>query len=186
MCSKPELTHQWERLGYKAPYRIVGSHEAKFQACPGAPVQPAGTCDVCGNGIMLVVRVRDANGVEFNVGCDCAMKVYTRVSGGRRITEKNPFTREIQDIRRKHQREVREARELSNIATGRELIETPGNVARLKSLAHESKYWAEQGQSRWDQYEWFIKNAGRKGKLDQIKLVARILGVDLPFVRRPK
>lgn len=63
------------KLG-KAPFRVVGFEVRKYQACPGAPVQPGASCDYCGTGIMNVFHIKGA-GVEdtpFKVGCDCVAK----------------------------------------------------------------------------------------------------------------
>lgn len=66
--------HPFARAGYAAPYRFVAPHEAVYQPCPGAPVQAAGTCDVCGTCYRYGATFRDANGVQFRTGCDCAAK----------------------------------------------------------------------------------------------------------------
>lgn len=72
---KQDWTHPFERSGFgTAPYRCIGYHVSKFQACPEAPVQPGSSCDVCGTGIMHVYRIRSSEGVEFKVGCDCVQK----------------------------------------------------------------------------------------------------------------
>lgn len=67
--------HPFEKAGLGiAPFRFVRCYEAKYQACPGAPIQPGSTCDYCGTAIMYVFIVRGTNGPEFKVGCDCVEK----------------------------------------------------------------------------------------------------------------
>jgi len=67
--------HPFERAGLgNAPFRFMGISEKTYQACHGAPVQAAGTCDYCGQGIMYVFHVRSADGRAFGVGCDCIRK----------------------------------------------------------------------------------------------------------------
>lgn len=67
--------HPFQKAGLGiAPFRFVRCYEAKYQACPGAPVQPGTSCDYCGTGIMYAFVVRGACGTEFKVGCDCVEK----------------------------------------------------------------------------------------------------------------
>ena len=54
-------------------WRVIGWREAVYQACVGAPVQSAGTCEKCGQGIRYVVRVKSSEGTEMDVGQDCAV-----------------------------------------------------------------------------------------------------------------
>lgn len=68
-------THPFEKAGLgRAPFQFIGMSEKVYVACPGAPEQPAGTCDYCGNGIRYVFHIRSADGKEFGVGCDCVRK----------------------------------------------------------------------------------------------------------------
>lgn len=70
------MTHAFERAGLGlAPFRYVGMHEKVYVAYTGAPVQPAGTCEYCGNGIRYCCQIRSADGKEFVVGTDCVWKV---------------------------------------------------------------------------------------------------------------
>ena len=73
--SAPVKVHVFESAGLGlAPFRLDGFSESKFQAAPGAPVQPGSTCDYCGQGIMIVCAIRSADGKRFKVGCDCVAK----------------------------------------------------------------------------------------------------------------
>lgn len=70
------MTHAFEKAGLGlAPFRYVGMHEKVYVAFPGAPEQPAGTCQYCGNGIRYCCNIRSADGKEFIVGNDCVNKV---------------------------------------------------------------------------------------------------------------
>lgn len=72
--------HVFERAGLgKAPFKCVGFHVSKYQACQGAPVQPGSSCDYCGTGIMYVCEIKSADGNRFKVGTDC---VYKTGDGG--------------------------------------------------------------------------------------------------------
>lgn len=67
--------HCFEKAGLgEAPFRVVGFHVSKYQACPGAPVQAGTCCDYCGTGIMNVYEIQGAGGRAFKVGCDCVAK----------------------------------------------------------------------------------------------------------------
>lgn len=74
MATEPKTpwVHKWEQAGYgKAPFRVVGFSVEKYRAHPDAPLQPGSSCDICGQGIMNVCRIRSADNHEFKVGIDC-------------------------------------------------------------------------------------------------------------------
>lgn len=57
-------------------YVVTGITVEKYQACPGAPIQPGSSCDHCGTGIMYVVQLRNVDdGSTMKVGTTCAEKV---------------------------------------------------------------------------------------------------------------
>lgn len=75
--------HPFERAtGHPAPFRCIGMNERKHDRAGGGAwmfsnvsrYQPAGTCDVCGTGIMYAYRIEASNGAQFEVGCDCLRK----------------------------------------------------------------------------------------------------------------
>ena len=64
--------HKFEVAGLGLPpYRLTGMNENKYVACQGAPAQPGGTCDYCGNSIMFEFWCVSRDGKRFKVGCDC-------------------------------------------------------------------------------------------------------------------
>lgn len=69
-----ETIHTFEQAGLgKAPFRFVGMFEKRGPIpCPdgtmiGAPGQPMGTCDFCGNGIAQCCQIESADGKIFVV-----------------------------------------------------------------------------------------------------------------------
>lgn len=56
-------------------WRVIGFRESVYQACPGAPVQPGGCCEKCGQGIRYVVTLKSSDGQALNVGQDCAVTI---------------------------------------------------------------------------------------------------------------
>ena len=61
--------HPFERAGLGvAPYTFLGVSERVYVACPGAPAQPGGTCDYCGNGIRYLYHCVSADGRRFAGG----------------------------------------------------------------------------------------------------------------------
>lgn len=70
------MAHAFERAGLGiAPFHYVGMYEKVYVAFPGAPAQPSGTCDYCGNGIRYCCQIQSADGKKFIVGTDCVAKV---------------------------------------------------------------------------------------------------------------
>lgn len=57
-------------------YRIVGLNENWYQAVPGAPKQPGGSCWHCGTGIAIEVIVKNVTtGETHTIGTTCAERV---------------------------------------------------------------------------------------------------------------
>ena len=64
-------------------WRVVGFRVSVYQACHGAPVQPGGCCENCGQGIKYVVTVESNDGRRMDVGQDCAVTLH----GGPELAE---------------------------------------------------------------------------------------------------
>jgi len=153
--------HPFERANLgKAPFRFVGmTHEigpirlADGMTTIGSPGQPMGSCDYCGQGIALVCRVKSADGNVFKVGCDCVAKVYKDY--GREAAD--PVKRAIDRAKKEHNRKVRYAREARQLAEFKEWKEA--NRAKLEATPNPTR----EGESLWDQCEWFARCAGSAG-----------------------
>lgn len=93
--------HPFERSGNgRAPFSIVGFDEKTYQACHGAPVQPAGICDHCGTCIRYRAHIASSDGVCFVVGLDCVRK-----TAGTDPELADAAGRELRRIRRKRAQE---------------------------------------------------------------------------------
>jgi len=104
------MVHKFEKAGLgKAPYRFLGVSEHKFQAAPGEPIKPGGSCDYCGASIMYAAQLQGACGARFKVGCDCALS-----AGGAGMQKR------VEDWQKKHERELRKARKAAKAAAMRE------------------------------------------------------------------
>ena len=104
--------HPFEAAGLGiAPFRCTGvvekSGPIKYPNGMevGAPGQPMGTCEFCGNGIKYCCQIVSHDGRHFEVGCDCVEKLHR---------EDNALATAAQriraDIRRKQQEERAERR----------------------------------------------------------------------------
>lgn len=162
-----KMTHVFETAGLGvAPFRFVRSYESKYQACPGAPVQPGSSCDFCATAIMTVCVILSADGREFKVGCDCVEK--TGDAGLRR------FVTEIQREKRAAATRRRNAKADDRIAAARELLSRDDIRARLSAEPHPLKWQADKGATRLDWAEWMMANAGRSGRLDVAKALEAV------------
>lgn len=97
--------HVFEKAGLgKAPFRLSAIFERKFQAYTGAPVKPGGTCEYCGQGILVCCQITDAEGRTFEVGSDCVLK--TGDTGLRKVVneERNRKARERNAAKRENRR----------------------------------------------------------------------------------
>ena len=80
--------HIFEQAGLgQSPYKYVGLDVLKFQAAPGEPTRPGGSCDYCGTCITNAARFVSADGKAFKVGLDCAQRAGLKKSAKRASAE---------------------------------------------------------------------------------------------------
>lgn len=126
-------THVFEAAGLgKAPFRCVGVVEVTYQACPGAPIQPGGSCDYCGTGISIHCKIKSADGKEFKVGSDCVRK--TGDAGLLRGYQTHPAVRKMAADKRK-------AKDAKIVAEWTALIEAPATVEKLSKMFVAGRPW---------------------------------------------
>ena len=159
----------------RPPYAIVGMSRETYQACHGAPVQPGGSCDYCGQGITYQVRVRSADGAVFKVGCDCAEKAEP--SWGRTVqTFRNDEQRKLARVAR----EKRNAKRRATAAIKRtrdavilsDMLADPRTVAAAEVAPHPSI----AGKTLADYVDWCQANGANPAKLIAALTEARKAG----------
>lgn len=106
-------------------WRVIGYCEKVYQACQGAPVQAAGSCERCGQGIRWVVTLKSTNGDVINVGTDCA----TTLEGG-------PELHEIRNAERAYERAEYLRIHGPRIAAERKEREEKEAAAKAHNLIH--------------------------------------------------
>lgn len=157
--------HIFERAGLgKAPFRCVGSFELKWQACPGAPIQPGGSCDYCSQGIMYAYAIKSADGRRFKVGCDCVMR--TGDAGLIKSYKNRPEVRQ-------RNRDKAAARDERIKAEWAALM--ADDAARAKLEAHTIPDWNGTGKRSWLGFalkSWSYSGAaGRARNLKEAKKI---------------
>lgn len=178
-----EKIHPFEASGLgRAPFEFIGVTTkvgpitlADGITQVGAPGQPMGTCDHCGQGIKDCFRVRSADGKSFEVGCDCIAKIYRTDNLTSSELARDSVYQQIQAARRQKARERRHERERAKIAG---LVnELDLHKDEMRKLPHARKWAAEQGQTMFDEYQWWMENAGNSGKIGWMQCaLRRILG----------
>lgn len=151
------VMHKFERAGLgKAPFRVVGYERKVYVACPGAPAQPGGTCDFCGQGIMDVFAIRSADGRVFDVGSDCVRKTG---DAGLRVTIEG----QVAELRRARDRERRALAAERTYAEIRDLLADERLRAALADRPHPQRWRADKGETALDQATWLAANCGAQG-----------------------
>jgi hypothetical protein len=172
----PAKLHPFERAGLgKAPFRYIGSYESKYQACPGAPIQPGSSCDYCGTGIMIVCRIKAADGKVFKVGSDCVGRVSQEAAG----TDAERAARELWDRvkadQRKRDRAARAKRTAAKVADVQALLADDDNRQLFASLPHPNAAMAAGGHTLLSWAEWMLERAGAAGKCRVAKALTEAL-----------
>lgn len=146
--------HKFEAAGLgKAPFSYAGYAQKTYQACPGAPVQPGGSCCYCGTPIMNFFYIKSSDGHTFHVGSECVAK--TGDAGLKKVV-----AAEVAKMA-KSKEEVR-------IAAAKAKLESPEFKAHLASLPHPNKFKnRETGEplTMLEYVEWMFKNSGHAGSL---------------------
>lgn len=156
--------HKFELSGLgKAPFRIMGCEEKRgpirsshngAEVSVGAPGQPMGTCDYCGQGIAICWNIRSSDGKTFIVGSDCVAK-----------TGDAGLKRAIQPIVRK----MTKARDDARIEAAMDRLADV--EAALRAQPHPVAFMAERGMTLFDSVEWTFRNAGNAGKIRAARIV---------------
>ena len=133
-------THKFEiaKLGL-APFKLVGNYtdvgpkvwvENGIRVESGAPGQPMGSCDYCGQGIKFCFKIKSADGKTFVVGSDCVMKTHAK---GDRVYN------EVEQAVLRQKRKARHANEAKKIEQLREMLADEAVRAVLADLPHPYK-----------------------------------------------
>jgi hypothetical protein len=160
---KPEIEkiHTFESAGLgKAPFRVLGYEYKTFQACPGAPIQPGGSCAYCGQGIVNIFKIESADGVRSNIGPDCIRK--TGDAGLRKVVDA-----QVREAAR--QARMKKAVQVSAELT--ELLAVPEIREALARQDHPRKSWGVMFEqlTRLDYIAWCMDNGGASGRAKILK-----------------
>ena len=130
----------------------------------GAPGQPMGCCDYCGQGIAIVWRVRGTDGRTFRVGSDCVLKTSKEYGD-----KDSPLLRAV----KKQRRESQLARENARIDAAVQLLHT--DVAKaLDAMPHPTKWRADKGETALDSALWMFSHAGHAGRLRTARMIEKL------------
>jgi hypothetical protein len=178
MCKTTDKLHPFESAGLgKAPFKFVGFYRdigpkpmGDGMTTIGAPGQPMGTCDYCLNGIANCYQIASADGKHFVVGCDCVDKLCnpTNLPASRLAHDK--VYQAVKAAQRKATNEARQLREKAKIAEGQKWAD------ENEQLLRATQNGFRPGESLWDQYVWFMNNAGNAGKIKILKQLKRNVG----------
>lgn len=168
--------HKFEQAGLgKAPFRFVGVEERRGPIREldkngqptgveyGAPGQPMGTCDYCGQGIAICCTIVSADGKRFIVGSDCVAK--TGDAG----------LRTVKTAVNKLAREKTVARERQRIGDMRDRLTMDDELrAKLSAIPHPQDWRAEKGETLLDSVEWMMERAGHSGRMKTVRCIERV------------
>lgn len=161
--------HRFEAAGLgPAPYRYLGCEKVAYQACQGAPIQPGGCCEYCGTGIIWRFYLRAADGREFYVGGDCILRAGDA-----------GLQRAIAVDVRKHEREVKDAREQKVIAAFDAHLDAHPEFweARGAGRPHPSSYYAGRGKTFADYLQFCWASSGQAGRAKLARRYLKELGI---------
>lgn len=178
-----EKEHVFQVAGLgQAPFRLVGYRQEVGPINPvradgtidhsvliGAPGQPMGTCDFCGNGIKHVFVIESSDGKRFRTGSECVYK--TGDAGLKKVVDQK-----VRDLKReaRHEREEAQIEELEVMLSQREVQDVLSAHPHPRAILPQASDFFK-AQSLWDWSQWMMLNAGNSGKLRVFRTVKKIL-----------
>lgn len=172
-----DTLHPFEKAGLgKAPFVFRGMetkvgpiHLADGVTQIGAPGQPMGTCDYCGQGIAHCCNIRSADGKRFIVGIDCVEKLYKRTNRKATAAARDPLQIAVRKARNDLCRKARHKKEEAEIREGEAWAEANESTLRATPSV------VRDGESLWDRFLWYRLNAGNAGQIRLIRELRRRL-----------
>lgn len=171
--------HPFERAGLgTAPFRYVGSTDTAAgvdgmglrrvgETADGHTVHttPGGTCAYCGMAIVILCKVRSADGRRFHVGTDCIA----------RVGEWDPrLAAAAKRAKLARNRARKAARDGARIAAALEAL--PAARANLEAQPHPSPRAAARGLTLADWVDFIFERGGTAGKLRACKAIEAARG----------
>lgn len=162
--------HPFEVRGLgKAPFRLIAVEHRVGPLRPidprtgqwdgvttiGAPGQPMGVCNYCGQGIANVFVIRSADGRTFEVGCDCVAKV----GDAKLVKAVNA--------------EVRKAAKKSEAARIEALATRLNSDVFLQTLLASQPSPTRPEFTLLNTVRWLLDNAGHAGKMRAVRMAAK-------------
>jgi hypothetical protein len=155
--------HPFEKAGLgKAPFRYVGIdaqdlmygqailNRAEYEKTGIAvTTKPGGSCAYCGNYIVNMYNVLSSDGRKFHVGSECVNKTNDAklIDGARK--DKNAMLTKRRQTKAK-----------TSKADAQSWYDSPAIVAWLVSQAHPSAFYAGQGKTLRDYYDFILRACG--------------------------
>lgn len=176
VAATPASDHPFEKAGLgKAPFRFVGvtrrvgpiktvdPKSGLIMEC-GAPGQPMGCCDYCGQGIAECCEIVGADGKRFIVGNMCVTKTNRKNS---------PLAKRVRSEVSRRSRERRAEAVRAELDT---LLADSVTREALAAVPHPQEWRAEKGETLLDSVEWMLDNAGAAGYARTLKQIKSVLG----------
>lgn len=167
--------HRFEQAGLgKAPFNCVGMEVKAHVACQGAPVQPGGTCDYCGQAILYVFHCISRDGKRFHVGSDCVARVGDE--GLKRDLDRQPEWRRLKREKAQAAKARRDARVLEALKA---LLADKDALAALAEQPHPQGFVdRETGEplTALDWAWWMMDHCGAAGREGLLKGLKKRLG----------
>lgn len=176
--SDEKKIHVFEKAGLGiAPFRFVGIERRvgpmllPGTACTyvGAPGQPVGSCEFCGEAIAECCIIQDRTGKTFIVGNVCVGK-----------TGDAGLISNIKRAINEHRRVAKLAKDQKTVTRGRELLQNPEIRKALEAMPHPSPWRADRGENFLNYAEWILAGTdyynlrSKVGVSKQLESLARI------------
>lgn len=152
MTTAQTFDHPFNNAGV-APFSFAGYAERLYYPVKWAdgspntayPPMAGGTCAHCGTAIRGAYIIRDASGKEFDVGSQCVEKLSVEPKV---ISAAMAKKRQV-DRQKRH----------AKAATDLQSLKPDFDAAKegLCKLPHPYAYFAEQGRTLWDYYDYLIQ-----------------------------
>jgi hypothetical protein len=161
--------HPFEQAGLgKYPYKYLYAKREVYVACPGAPVQPGGSCDYCSTGIYYQFWLESADGKKFKVGSECIMKANRKSRTGATPEERKSeyiLKKAVTDYKRNVVKDAQKER----VRLALEFLDNNEDFREVLNAIPRPGWKGEQ--SMFDYIEWMRRNSGLAGNMKITKYI---------------
>jgi len=162
------ILHPFEAAGLgQAPFRYVGMVESRAPVGDGH-FKPGSSCDYCGTAIRYCCKIRSVDGRTFKVGTDCVFKTCIEVDTSLALAVRKAMA-DLAYEKREAKRRAEWEKLSARLTAARAILAVSPSL--FADRPHPNAYFASQGLTLRDYYEFLMKSGGESGRVSACRAI---------------